>query len=192
MVNKTIAAILGIAVAGIAGYELYKAYAKQQQQTGGGGAAGGAGGGGTGGGAGGGAGGTPPPTGGQEVITTDQLYYHIGDTVNWTAKNLIVGMQYTVGFMQANILFQFETFKANSSTVYGHTPITGVITPGPWLFVLIRVTDPYNPTHGIIVSSATIIILAGSGGGRGIYPFSSGPGLSYTVVSQGMQYTIVS
>ena len=182
MVDKKIAAIIGIAVAGIAGYELYKAYAKQQQQTGGG----------AGGGTGGfGGGGAPPPTGGQEVITTDELYYRVGDTVNWTAKNLQIGAQYTVGFMQASILFQFETFKANSSTVYGHTPITGVITPGPWLFVLIKVTDPYNPTHGIIVSSATIIILAGGGGGRGIHPFSSGPGLSYSVISQGMQYTIV-
>ena len=98
MVNKTIAAILGIAVAGIAGYELYKAYAK-----GGGGAAGG-GGGGTGGGAGGGAGGTPPPSGFQEVLQTNSSYYRVGDTIYWTASNLIVGQQYTVGFLLANQL----------------------------------------------------------------------------------------
>jgi len=185
MVNKTIAAILGIAVAGIAGYELYKAYAKQQQQTGGGG---GAGGGGTGGGAGGGAGGTPPPSGFQEVLQTNSSYYRVGDTIYWTASNLIVGQQYTVGFLLANQLIDWQTFTANSSTHYGQTKVTSQITPGSWMFLLVRVQNPSDPLHGIIVSHVTLIILfAGRGGPK---PFSS-TGLSYSVISQGMQYTIV-
>jgi hypothetical protein len=186
MVNKTIAAILGIAVAGIAGYELYKAYAKQQQQTGGGG---GAGGGGTGGGAGGGAGGTPPPSGFQEVLQTNSSYYRVGDTIYWTASNLIVGQQYTVGFLLANQLIDWQTFTANSSTHYGQTKVTSQITPGSWMFLLVRVQNPSDPLHGIIVSHVTLIILFAGGGGP--KPFSSGPGLSYSVISQGMQYTIV-
>jgi len=181
MVNKTIAAIIGIAVAGIAGYELYKAYAKGGGAPGGGGTGGG--------GAGGGAGGTPPPSGFQEVLQTDKDYYHIGETIYWTAKNLIVGQQYTVGFLLANQLLDWQTFTANSSTHYGQTKVTSQITPGSWMFLLVRVQNPSDPLHGIIVSHVTLIILfAGGGGPR---PFSSGAGLSYTVVSQGMQYTIV-
>ena len=183
MVNKTIAAIVGIAVAGIVGYELYKAYAKQQQQTAG------AGGGGTGGGAGGGAGGAPP-SGGQEVLQTDKSQYRVGDRIYWTASNLIVGQQYTVGFLLADHLINYQTFTANSSTYYGQTLVTGQITPGPWIFLLLKVRDPSDPTHGIIVSTVNLTILPSASGGRGIYPFFS-TGLSYSVISQGMQYTIV-
>ena len=176
MVDKKIAAIIGIAVAGIAGYELYKAYAK-------GGAGGGAGG--------GGGGGAPPPSGFQEVLQTNSSYYRVGDTIYWTAKNLVVGQQYTVGFLFANQLLNWQTFVANSSTHYGQTKVTSEITPGPWMFLLLRVQDPSDPVHGLIVSHVTLTILLGGGGGPIPKPFSSGPGLSYSVISQGMQYTIV-
>ena len=177
MVNKTIAAIIGIAVAGIAGYELYKAYAKQQQQTGGGGAGGGAGG--------------APPSGGPEVLQTDKGQYRVGDTIYWTAINLVVGQQYTVGFLLADHLIDYQTFVADSSIKNGQTLVTGQITPGPWIFLLLKVRDPSDPTHGIIVSTVNLTILPSASGGRGIYPFSTGAGLSYSVISQGMQYTIV-
>ena len=157
MVNKTIAAIIGIAVAGIAGYELYKAYAKQQQQTGGAG--------------GGGAGGAPSASGGQEVLQTDKSIYRVGDTIYWTARNLITGQQYSVGFLLADHLIDYQTFTANSSTHYGQTLVTGQITPGPWIFLLLRVTNPSDPTHGIIVSTVNLTILPAASGGRGIYPF---------------------
>ena len=175
MVDKKIAAIVGIAVAGIAGYELYKAYAK-----GGGGAGGG-----------GGGGGAPPPSGFQEVLQTDRTIYRVGDTIYWTASNLIVGQQYTVGFSFANLILDLQTFTANRSTHYGQTLITAEITPGPWMFLLLRVQNPGDPVHGLIVSHVTLIILLGGGGGPIPKPFSSGPGLSYSVISQGMQYTIV-
>ena len=157
MVNKTIAAIIGIAVAGIAGYELYKAYAKQQQQTGGGGAGGGAGG--------------APPSGGPEVLQTDKGQYRVGDTIYWTAINLVVGQQYTVGFLLADHLIDYQTFVADSSIKNGQTLVTGQITPGPWMFLLLKVRDPSDPTHGIIVSTANLTILPSASGGRGIYPF---------------------
>ena len=157
MVNKTIAAIIGIAVAGIAGYELYKAYAKQQQQTGGGGAGGGAGG--------------APPSGGPEVLQTDKGQYRVGDTIYWTAINLVVGQQYTVGFLLADHLIDYQTFTADSSIKNGQTLVTGQITPGPWMFLLLKVTNPSDPTHGIIVSTANLTILPSASGGRGIYPF---------------------
>jgi len=171
MVDKKIAAIIGIAVAGIAGYELYKAYAKGGGAGGGGGA------------------GAPPPSGGQEVLQTNSSYYRVGETIYWTAKNLVVGQQYTVGFLFANQLINWQTFVANSSTHYGQTKVTSEITPGSWMFLLLKVQNPSDPVHGVIVSHVILIILFG--GGPIPKPFSSGPGLSYSVISQGMQYTIV-
>ena len=135
--RKAVLAGVGIAVAGAVGYLMYKAYAQQGPPPPP----------------------TPPPTQYPEVLQTDRTIYRILETINWTASNLITGQQYSVGFVKNGYLIDYQTFVASSSSQYGQTLITGQITPGTWKFALIRVSNPSDPSRGIIVSSVTLSIL---------------------------------
>jgi len=135
--RKAVLAGVGIAVAGAVGYLMYKAYAQQGPPPPP----------------------TPPPTQYPEVLQTDRTIYRILETINWTASNLITGQQYSVGFVKNGYLIDYQTFVASSSSQYGQTLVTGQITPGTWEFALIRVSNPSDPSKGIIVSSVTLSIL---------------------------------
>ena len=102
---------------------------------------------------------TPPPAQYPEVLQTDRTIYRILETINWAASNLITGQQYSVGFVKDGYLIDYQTFVASSSSQYGQTLVTGQITPGTWKFALIRVSNPSDPSRGIIVSSVTLSIL---------------------------------
>ena len=145
--RKAVLAGVGIAVAGTVGYLMYNVYAQQQAPP---------------------PPPTPPPAQYQEVLQTDRTIYRILETINWTASNLITGQQYSVGFVKNGYLIDYQTFVASSSSQYGQTLVTGQITPGTWKFALIRVSNPSDPSRGIIVSSVTLSIFPA--GGRGIYP----------------------
>ena len=137
--RKAVLAGVGIAVAGSVGYLMYKVHAQQAPPV------------------------VPPPTPPpaqyQEVLQTDRTIYRILETINWTASNLITGQQYSVGFVKNGYLIDYQTFVASSSSQYGQTLVTGQITPGTWEFALIRVSNPSDPSRGIIVSSVTLSIL---------------------------------
>jgi|GEM_PF-2885299 len=135
--RKAVLAGVGIAVAGAVGYLMYNVYAQQAPPPPP----------------------TPPPAQYQEVLQTDRTIYRILETINWTASNLITGQQYSVGFVKNGYLIDYQTFVASSSSQYGQTLITGQITPGTWKFALIRVSNPSDPSRGIIVSSVTLSIL---------------------------------
>ena len=135
--RKAVLAGVGIAVAGTVGYLMYNVYAQQAPPPSP----------------------TPPPAQYQEVLQTDRTIYRILETINWTASNLITGQQYSVGFVKNGYLIDYQTFVASSSSQYGQTLVTGQITPGTWEFALIRVSNPSDPSRGIIVSSVTLSIL---------------------------------
>jgi len=135
--RKAVLAGVGIAVAGSVGYLMYKAYAQQAPPPPP----------------------TPPPAQYQEVLQTDRTTYRVAEVINWTASNLITGQQYSVGFVKNGYLIDYQTFVASSSSQYGQTLVTGQITPGTWEFALIRVSNPSDPSRGIIVSSVTLSIL---------------------------------
>jgi len=92
-------------------------------------------------------------------LQTDRTTYRVAEVINWTASNLITGQQYSVGFVKDGYLIDYQTFIASSSSQYGQTLVTGQITPGTWEFALIRVSNPSDPSRGIIVSSVTLSIL---------------------------------
>jgi len=135
--RKAVLAGVGIAVAGAVGYLMYNVYAQQAPPPPP----------------------TPPPAQYPEVLQTDRTIYRILETINWTASNLITGQQYSVGFVKNGYLIDYQTFVASSSSQYGQTLVTGQITPGTWEFALIRVSNPSDPSRGIIVSSVTLSIL---------------------------------
>ena len=136
--RKAVLAGVGIAVAGSVGYLMYNVYAQQQAPP---------------------PPPTPPPAQYPEVLQTDRTIYRILETINWAASNLITGQQYSVGFVKDGYLIDYQTFVASSSSQYGQTLVTGQITPGTWKFALIRVSNPSDPSRGIIVSSVTLSIL---------------------------------
>jgi len=137
--RKAVLAGIGIAVAGSVGYLMYKVHAQQAPPV------------------------VPPPTPPPaqylEVLQTDRTIYRVAETINWAASNLITGQQYSVGFVKNGYLIDYQTFVASSSSQYGQTLVTGQITPGTWEFALIRVSNPSDPSRGIIVSSVTLSIL---------------------------------